>query len=180
MGVSSSCAVMLVGRSGAGKTTAAEIGSAVCGYKVVSAGSVMRDLIREAGLDDRDPIGRGIAALRIMELEGPDIVARRVLSEPQPDKLMLDGFRTPKEVEFLRQRRCSTVIWLEADAEVRHRRLQGRSQASPSTLLENDRLQEQMGLASLQAMADMTILNEDLTLEKFGDAVVRLFETADP
>lgn len=169
--------VGVTGMPGAGKTTAARhVASIDGGYEVLSMGDVIREEVRRRGM----PPGLE-SQLRVMELvrreHGPAALA--ALLEPRirsagagTRAVILDGVRSPEEVERLRGMGRVRVLAIHASPQRRFEYLRRRGrQDDPRTWEEfvaRDRAELALGIGNVIALADGMIVNEGISVEELG------------
>jgi dephospho-CoA kinase len=173
-----------VGLPGSGKGEAATVAREE-GVPVVTMGDVVRAATRERGLDPAEHHGEVARALR--EEEGPAAVAERSLplvreaaeAHPEADAVLVDGLRSPVEVETFEAAFGASflVVSVEAPFETRARRLGARerddSDADVEALREREERELGFGMGAVMDAADVVVEN-DATLEAFRGRVRRL------
>jgi len=158
---------LVIGHTCSGKTTLGEYASSRLGFRFIEASGVVRFL---SGVSDPDPSAAFAAAARVLTLEGPSIVARRVLEffgDDLSKGAVISGFRTVEEVETIRRvLPNSVVVWIDASERTRFHRALSRSRGASDSLSigafrDIDRQQERLGLLHVgRELADLVIVNE--------------------
>lgn len=160
-------ALLVVGRTCAGKTTFAEYGSANHGLTYIEASTIVRSLhVERFDSDDRD----GFAfAMRALDRLGHDIVPRTIV-ERYGDRLqqpfVVSGLRDIEEIRYMTERvpRCRVVL-IDASERTRFERHVRRARPGAETTLTEfrarDRRQDAFGLLPIaDDVADIRITNE--------------------
>ncbi|MBA4222776.1 MAG: hypothetical protein C0458_18770 [Methylobacterium sp.] len=163
--------IILSGYTCSGKTTASQRLARKFGYLHVEASDFMHlSYYYRHGYRDVSSIG-DFAEQALTQM--PTIAAEKVIEYMQDhisDPIVISGFRSPLEVELLRQAmkrhgRTSTERFVIANEEVRYARLQARARPGDNLTLdqfrERDCQQRRMGLDMISDLPDMlTIRNE--------------------
>jgi len=175
---------LIVGKTCAGKTTFGEYAEAKLDWQFIDASNILR------GLEDgykHYPEDSLQLAKRLLDTHGPDIVARTIANlwfdETEGRPLVITGFRTIEEIEFLQSRREPVIlVYVDASGRTRYERYLRRSRngsgAIPSfgEFAERDRAQWSLGLLRVAAdFADVRIENEG-TLENYHDQIRAVLE----
>ncbi|WP_210168203.1 hypothetical protein, partial [Bosea thiooxidans] len=108
---------------------------------------------------------------------------RRRKGSQVTDPIVISGFRSPLEVEFLRQAmkthgRASTERFVGAKEEIRYARLQARARPGDNLTLdqfrERDRQQQRMGLDLISDLPDMLAIRNEGSLDAYLEQVDEL------
>jgi len=165
------------GMPGAGKTTAARY-LAGPGRAVLSMGDVIREEVTRRGLPPG--IESQTAVLRaVREERGPAAVVE--LLEPRiraalarGEVVILDGVRSPAEVERLRAIGPTRILAVHASPATRFERLRLRGRPddprAPEELAARDRVELALGAGEVIALADGMIVNEGIAPPALGAA----------
>ena len=129
--------VGVAGRNGAGKGEVIKLLVAK-GYTALSLSDVIRDVLREQGLEESRE--RMIETGRALRAEGgPSVLSERLLAKMDPARdYAVDSVRNPAEVEPMRAGgRPFLLLWVDADESVRFERMCARGRVGdPATLEE--------------------------------------------
>ena len=167
----------ITGRNCAGKDTVAGTLQAR-GFESHSLSDVLRVELRRRGEEITRP---ALIALgnELRESEGPGVLARRVQSLMETDRVALVSVRSPAEVECLRELPGFVLLGVDAAVEVRFERESKRGRESaPATLAEFKRLEDRENTSNPNAQQlDATMgladhrLQNDGTLAEFEASV---------
>ncbi|MEM1586002.1 MAG: AAA family ATPase [Candidatus Bathyarchaeia archaeon] len=156
----------IAGMPGAGKDTVKEV---ICryGFPVITMGDEVRAEAARRNLEPT-PENLGRLMLQIRVEEGPDAVAKRCIRkimELDADVIVINGLRSPHEVEFFRREFPSfKVMAIHASPKTRFKRLLSRGRTDDPKDWEGfcvrDRRELSVGLGEVIAMADYMIINE--------------------
>lgn len=155
----------VIGNTCAGKTTLGDRASEL-DFLVLEASSVMRSLAADTGATSGSPFEM---AARLLRERGQDVVARRVLQlieQEQERNIIITGFRTIEEIEFLKAALPETVVVVvEASERTRFQRHLERGRTEGVTSIDDFRkLDSEQGLFGLlrvaEDFADIKIINE--------------------
>jgi dephospho-CoA kinase len=164
--------VCLTGMPGAGKSTVASFLKEK-GFTTVTMGDAVREEAKRQGLEPTDAnLGRLMIKLR-QDL-GQGAVAHLVLQKLDRDgnkgNVVIDGIRSIPEVEVLKKVGHVKLLAIHASQDTRFRHLvnRGRSDAPVSSdeFAGRDKRELSVGISEAIALADETISNNELTLEK--------------
>ena len=159
-------ALIIVGRTCAGKTTMGERLSSTHEFQFIEASSVLRTLDDGSGNASDDPFRFAQATL---SEKGADIVARKVLSligTNVPDRIAITGFRTIEELECIVDAiPYAKIVIIDASERTRFERHIRRARVGEKTTIaqfsELDTKQWQFGLLRVaEDFADLKVLNE--------------------
>lgn len=160
-------ALLVVGRTCAGKTTFAEHASAQHGLKYIEASEIVRSLDVERSPAD-DPQGFAYA-MRALNQLGHDIVAREIVARygGQLDgPFVVSGLRDVKELRYMRHLvPRAKVVLVEASERTRFERHVQRARAGAGLTIgefrARDGQQDAFGLLPIvEDLADIRVLNE--------------------
>ncbi len=172
----------LTGRNAAGKGAAAKFLESK-GFYYYSLSDVIREEIRKAGLElTRERLIETGRELR--DTRGLDVLAREILNRIEDDKnYVVDSFRHPAEVEAFREQPGFRLIVVEADPEIRFKRIKQRGREDdPVTFEEFQSVEEQeianqedkgQQLKACEQLADFRVTN-DGSLEELQEQVAVL------
>jgi inosine/xanthosine triphosphate pyrophosphatase family protein/dephospho-CoA kinase len=160
-------ALLIVGRTCAGKTTFAEYASGHHGFLRIEASAIVRSLEIEH-LDSDDSNGFAFA-LRALDQLGHDIVAREIVrryGDRLDGPVVISGLRDVEEIRYLQEvlPRAQLVL-IEASERTRFerdvRRARGGNEATLSQFRHRDGLQDAFALLPIiDDLADIRVLNE--------------------
>lgn len=173
--------VCVAGFPGAGKGVVASVARRL-GLPVVVMGDVVREEVKKRGLE---PTVENLVkvASELRKAYGPKIIAVKTVEKvlATPHKLVvIDGVRSPYELEVFRQHGIVVVVWVEASLQTRFERLSKRGRpGDPRTIWElkqRDSVEERWGLRLVQVVADFTIVNEGVLEEtvELAELVLRV------
>lgn len=171
-GSSEAPALLVIGRTCAGKTTMADYLSGYCGFRMIEASTIVRSL--PVNSDRSDDLGGHAFAERALSELGNDIVAVDILRRFGSDldaAFVVSGLRDPGEILTMRASlpRC-VVILVEASERVRFDRHVRRGRAGAEQDLrafrKRDLKQNVFGLLSVaEDVADFRLSNEGTMLD---------------
>ena len=170
---------MTTGMPGAGKEEFLQICQAK-GAKVVRMGDMVRERVKELGLDSSDN-SVGTLANEERKRYGMDIWAKRTIPFVGGDLVVIDGTRGPDEVKAFKHAFGENlqVVAVHASPRTRFDRLRVRSRGdSPTTPGEFEQREKReltWGLGDVIATADYMVVNEG-TLEDLKADVTRLLD----
>ena len=164
---------MIIGVSGPYAVGKGEVVSFLqgCSFSAWSLSDVIRKELARKGLKEtRELMIETGTALR--EAEGPSALARRLMGFLEPNhNYVIDSIRHPAEVEAFRELASDfRLLWIDADEEIRFRRMRDRNrQGDPESLAELRRLEGSelasvdpagQQLLAVRELADHTIQND--------------------
>jgi len=165
--------VCVAGFPGAGKGVVVNVARRL-GLPVVVMGDVVREEVKKRGLE---PTVENLmrVANELRRIYGPTAIAIKTVEKALtiPHKLIvIDGVRSPYELEVFRQHGIVVVVWVEASLQTRFERLSKRGRpGDPRTIEElkyRDSVEEKWGLGLVRIVADFTIVNEGELEETIG------------
>lgn len=169
---------MILGLSGtlsSGKDTVAEYLIGKEGFQHVSLSTILREIAKEKKLELnlKNLTNLGNSILRDY---GPAYLVKRAEKKADFSKdLVISSVRQPSEIEYLRTKKNFFMVFVDADAEVRFKRLVKRGRQGDSETLEEFIATEKkqidgqtgaMDLNKCREMADYLIENNG-TMEEF-------------
>lgn len=172
----------MTGRNAAGKGAAAKFLESK-GFYYYSLSDVIREEVRKAGLElTREQLIETGRELR--DTKGLDVLAREILNRIEVDKnYVVDSFRHPAEVETFRGQPGFRLIAVEADPEIRFKRIKQRGRENDPVTFEEFRSVEEQEIASqedkgqqlraCEQLADFRVTN-DGSLEELQGQVAEL------
>ncbi len=174
----------LTGKFAAGKGTVADMLIAR-GFVYHSLSDVLREELARRGVAESRT---SLMALgnELRAAEGPDALAQRILERLRDGRdHLVDSIRTPAEVATLRKLPDFTLLGIDADPEVRFRRLIERGRQGDPLTWEDFRALEAretssddpaaQQLAATFALADIVVMN-DGPVDALASAVERVLE----
>ena len=180
-------AIGVTGLPGAGKTTFTEVARSM-GVPVFIMGDVIREEVQKRGL----PLTREnmkFVMKDIREKLGSDIVAKRCCEKVRnvEDKIVvLEGIRSMEEVRFYKEQFGRFIlVAIHASPRTRYERLKRRGRNDDpkdfSVFTERDFQEIEVGIAVPLALADVHLVNEDVSLREFKElcreAIRRILES---
>ena len=173
------------GMPGSGKSEFANIAREF-NYRTVIMGDVIRKKVKEMGLEPT-PENTGRVMIDIRKIHGDEVVAHltcieidRLLGENR-DKIIIDGIRSQKEVEYFRKHlgRVFYVVAIHAEQIIRFQRLRIRGRTdSPKTYEEFDKREQSelsLGLGETIVYSNFIISNNK-TKEMFYEHAISLLK----
>jgi len=167
----------LTGPAQAGKSTVAEYLVRNYGFKELSfSEDVLDPILKERGIPITK-MNRSKLGDELRRKEGMDVLARRLLTKMDYPRIVVSNFRSPEEVEFLKNRTARFyLIRIDADPKIRFSR---RGKLDPQTEKEffarDERDAKNKGMEKVFKMADYTIDNNG-PLEKLYEQVDELMD----
>lgn len=160
-------ALLVVGRTCAGKTTFAEYASAQHGLKYIEASAVVRSLdVEPLPTDDQEGF---TFAMRALDQLGHDIVPREIVrryGDQLEGPFVVSGLRDLEELRLMRNLvPRAQVVFVEASERTRFERHVLRARAGAETTMgefrDRDSRQDAFGLLPvIEDLADIRIMNE--------------------
>jgi dephospho-CoA kinase len=150
------------------------------GAKVVRMGDIVRDKVREMGLDPSDN-SVGTLANEERKRYGMDIWAKRTIPFVGGDLVVIDGTRGLDEIRAFKHAfgESLQVVAIHSSPRTRYDRIRSRCRGDcPTTLAEFEQREKRelaWGLGDVIATADHMIVNEG-TLEDLKADVMRLLD----
>ncbi len=173
------------GMPGSGKSEFANIAKEL-NYRTVIMGDVIRKKVKEMGLEST-PENTGRVMTDIRKMHGDEAVAHltcieidRLLGE-NSDKIIIDGIRSQKEVEYFRKHlgKVFFVVAIHAEPIVRFKRLRLRERTdAPKTYDEFDKREQSelsLGLGETIVYSNFIISNNE-TKEMFYEYAISLLK----
>ena len=163
--------VCLTGMPGSGKSS---IVSAlkVMGLETLNLGDGVRAEAKRRNLEPSgDNLGKLMLELR--EKNGPGAIAvllTEQIKNSQSKVIIIDGVRSPAEIEVLKNVGIVKLLSIEASADTRYKFLSARGRSDDPTTRkkfeERDNREIDVGLGKSIAIADETISNSNITLDE--------------
>jgi len=166
--------LLIVGTPGSGKTTAARIAESL-GFRTIYASDIIREEIKSRDLPYTSETDRMISDW-FHKNDRERLFVERLIPKLLPDTLnVIEGFRSPKQLKYLRELTDQEIKILSIDApfEERLKRLIKRHRfenIDGKYLRERDQREFSLGLKELMNKADYRIHN-DLSLAEFKERV---------
>jgi dephospho-CoA kinase len=157
-------AICVTGMPGCGKEEFLKIASQA-GLPVVRMGDVVREEASRRGISLTDE-GVGGMAHQERQVHGPDIWARRTLERISDQNVVIDGVRSPAEVDTFRAAFGGrvTVVAVHASPRTRYKRISSRGRSDDVLTEEEMKVRDgrelKWGLGKVIALADYMIVNE--------------------
>jgi dephospho-CoA kinase len=163
---------MIIGLTGyncSGKDTIAEYISKKYGYKHFSLSDVIREIMRDKGVE---PLRENliIFGTKLRQENGNGVLAKKVLEKMDIDgRYCITSIRHPDEVNELRKRKDFVLVNIDAPKDVRFERMQKRKRTGDPSVLERfielEKLEYQIEGSGQQLiktanMADITFTND--------------------
>jgi dephospho-CoA kinase len=174
--------VAITGMPGAGKSTAAKALESR-GFKRIVMGDVIRDETRRRGLEPSEKDTAKVM-LELREKYGPGAVAEvcvRLLGTMKEQAVVIDGIRSPAEVEVFARVGKVRLIAIHASRERRFKLLRERGRGDAPTSRgsfdERDKRELSIGVGDAVALADESLSNEHATPEELGRKAVELVDS---
>ncbi len=153
---------------GSGKSIVTDVAREM-GLPVLVMGDVVREEARRRGLP-LTPENLRMVATKLREEYGEDVVAKRVAEKIRElvgqgaKVVVVDGVRSPKEINVFRKLGKVVVVAVHASPRTRFERLRRRGRPGDPTTWEEfearDRMELGFGLGEVIALADYMIVNE--------------------
>ena len=170
----------LTGKMGSGKDTLADI-LIVYGFKKYVYSDVIKRELKKRNMEPTRENLQNMGNI-LRERKGSDVLSKRIyekIMEEKAEKALVVGIRNQGEVEFFKRLENFKLVWVEANDDVRMKRLIERgSKKDPSTDDMFQRLEEKektTGISKLKELADVVIENngnvselEEKAREVFG------------
>lgn len=177
-------AILLCGRSCAGKTTGGQLLSAALGKPHCEASHYMRRYWQTLGKPGENADDFAFRSLR----EDVTRVPAAILAECGRDKASLaivTGLRSPEEVAVMQEAcRTSMLVWVDCDATLRFARaqLRDRSDAPRSfdELTAKDAAQNDMGLERLQSELNPIVVSNQGSLAQYQEQLLAVIGLLPP
>ncbi len=169
--------IILVGLPSSGKSFAAEMLGRM-GFYTVSSGDIIREEIRQRGMEYSKETDRKMADWFYKEGREPLIVER--LLEKAESNLVIEGLRSVEDIEELKRRNKKfVIIAIESSFDSRLEREKKRERFpgfSKKDLEERDMAELRLGVGKLMKMADYVIDNTNLTKEELRKKLIDVLE----
>jgi len=167
--------ILLVGMPGAGKEEFVKVAREM-GYEIIRMGDVVRDFVRDMGLELKDGVVGRIASEE-REKHGIDIWAKRTVERVRESgRIIIDGVRCLEEVDVFRSHFGDNLhlVGIFAPRKMRFERILNRGRKddvhSWEEFVAREMRELKWGLGNVFALADHMLLNTS-TLEEFHNAV---------
>ncbi len=177
-------AILLCGRSCAGKTTGGQLLSAALGQPHHEASHYMRRYWQALGLPGESADDFSLRSLR----EDSTRVPKAILGECSRNNVavaIITGLRAPEEITAVRAAcRVSILIWVDCVPAIRFERAQLRDRSDRPTsfdhLIAKDALQDDMGLARLHDELSPIRISNEGSLADYQAQLIEVANTIDP
>lgn len=169
--------ILVAGMPGSGKGVVSEVAKSL-GIPVIIMGDVLREIAISKGLEINDA-NLGKLALDLRKKIGRHIIALYSLEKAKRlknDIVLIEGLRNIEEYDYLKQNVKNLVlIAVHASPKTRFERLRKRGRKDDPKTFEDfearDRRELKMGIGSVIALADIMLVNEDISLDEFRSIV---------
>lgn len=187
--------VGIAGTNGAGKDTLGELLAEYAGYKFVSVSDILRaELTKQNIPHEREHMSN--LSTKWAREHGPGVLSIKTIEafvaeeEAEGHKgLVIGSIRRPAEAEAVQQE-GGTVFWIDADREIRYKRLQANARGRVTDVLsfaewvaEEDREMHPntndptvLNMAATKDACDRVILNNFATREEYVEYLIKEFE----
>ena len=155
-----------VGLPGSGKSATAYLAQDLK-IPVIIMGDVIREEMQRQKIEiSRESMGHFAKNIRLQE--GMNIIAKKCMekiNQLNASVLFIDGLRNPEELEYFKSKILDfKVIYIEATADTRFRRLKARGRVDDPATLEDftrrDKRELSFGIQEIIDQANYTINNE--------------------
>ncbi len=173
MGYIKKTLLLIVGMPGAGKSVFVGV-ARKNGIPVYSMGDIVREEAKRRRVYGNDYI-LGKIAIDLRKKYGKDIIAKRVSEKIRLDTskiVLIDGIRSLEEVNFFKKNYGSIkIIAVHASPKTRFKRLLRRNREDDpkdwESFVLRDYRELDIGIGRVIALADIMIVNENITLEEY-------------
>ena len=173
--------VCLTGMPGSGKSTIVSALKAK-GIEALNLGDGVRAEAKRRNLEPTgDNLGKLMLELR--KKNGAGAIAELLtesIKNSQSQVIIVDGVRSTAEIEVLRNVGLVKLLSIEATSDTRYKFLSSRGRSDdPITrekFEERDNRELSVGIGESIAIADKTIVNSDITLDKLTERAYKVIE----
>jgi len=161
----------ITGLPGSGKSFLASIAGEL-GLKIYSMGDIVREeAIKRFGISDKDVVAKLAEDLR--REYGEDAVAKliieRIMEGDDTEYIVIDGVRSPNEIETFRKKFNIIIIGVIASRAVRYIRIIKRGRiddiSSMKEFMEREKKEREFGLERVLYSSDIYFFNENIDKE---------------
>ena len=175
----------ITGMPGSGKSVFSNFAREL-GYEVVVMGDVVREKVREEGMEPTPEVTRAIM-LKLREKMGNTAVAQLTymkienLIKKGKNKIVIDGIRSQYEVEYFKEKLGNqfVIIAVHVDPSLRFKRLQARGRSdAPKTeedFHKRDKVELKVGIGETIAYSNYILTNNG-DLEEFRQNALSLLK----
>ncbi len=173
--------VCLTGMPGSGKSTIVDALKAK-GLEALNLGDGVR---AEAKRRNLEPTGNNLGKLmlELREKNGPGAIADLLvdpIKNSQSKVIVIDGVRSTAEVEVLKNVGSVKLLSIEATSDARYKFLSSRGRSDDPTTREKfeerDNRELGIGIGESIAIADETVVNNDITLGELTELAYKVIE----
>ena len=157
--------IAIVGMPGAGKSLVSRVAESRS-IPTLACGDVIREEATRRGLQPT-AVNMGKLMLTIRELEGPAVVAERLIPKIAhlcSPIVAVEGVRSMAEVNVLRKRTSVTLLGIHASPKTRYERLRARGRTDDpkewEEFQERDMRELAVGIGDVISLADRMLINE--------------------
>ncbi|OYT29766.1 MAG: dephospho-CoA kinase [Thermofilum sp. ex4484_82] len=174
--------ILLTGMPGAGKSLVSK-GAELLEIPVLTMGDIVREETEKRKLKPT-PENTGLVAKKLREEYGKDIIAKLIFKKILNQKyevVLIDGLRSLYELDFFKKSaKDITLIAIHASPKTRFQRLRNRNREDdPKTWEEfcnRDRRELEFGIGSVIALADIMIVNENISKNELLEKVCKILK----
>ena len=167
---------------GAGKSTIAE-GLKSKGHEIINMGDAVRAEARKRGLKSNGE-NLGKLMLELRDKNGPDAIAQLVkpgIDASGSEIIIIDGIRTNHEIQFFRNLGNLKILSVHASTNTRFDFLVKRGRSDDpkdrNNFDQRDSRELGVGISTSIALADESISNNNLTIDKLIDRANSIIES---
>ncbi|MCD6563756.1 MAG: flagellar hook-basal body complex protein FliE [Thermoproteales archaeon] len=174
--------LLIAGMPGAGKSIFVSVARKMS-IPVYSMGDVIREEAKARQIDLSDE-SLGKLAIELRKIYGDDIIARKISKQIALSSsriVLVDGVRSLEEVKFFQEEFGSIkIIAIHASPMTRYRRLIKRGRKDDpkdwEDFISRDYRELNIGIGNVIALADIMIINENITKEEFYDKCMKVIK----
>ncbi len=166
--------IAISGPTGSGKDTAADFIEKEFGFRHISGGNILRNMLERIGFEPKKEAVGDLGNL-LRNNYGVDAIFKLVLEQAKSVDIVNSGFRSPAEGHLIKDA-GGFILYIDAIEAARHQRVLDRSRDGESVnavqaiekkeAFSENKLNE--SLADVRAMADIIITN-DGSIEDFHE-----------
>jgi dephospho-CoA kinase len=175
--------ICITGPPGSGKSFIASVGEKM-GLRVYAMGDVVREeAMKRYGKFDKDIVGK--LAKKLREEYGEDAVAnllvKNILDEEHDKEIIIDGIRSPREIDVFKEYFDVIVIGVIASRATRYERILLRRRRDDiegiDDFMERENREIAFGVMDALFRSDIYFFNEGIdkrTAEKYAEKLFRM------
>ena len=172
--------IVVVGKRASGKSTFSDYVSGKYGYIILRFSETIKMIAKEKEWFKPETFDRRILqdwGLKLKKGNGMDFLAIKTVEKIQPGfKHIFDGARELEEVNVIKKRTNSYLVYIDADFDVRFQRVNKRDGWTLEEFQKTEEHPVDANIEKLKDIADYVIINNYLSIYDFYESIDFFFK----